>query len=440
VTALYPSIPIEKALECIRERLIEDETLEGRTKWSVENIMELLKICLQTYFKTLDGKLWKQTDGCPIGKSISGEIAEIYLNWFENEFVYKDELFPKILLWKRMRDDILIIWKSAGKSPEEIGEELENLVERLNSHERRIQFTWELEKDRTLPFLDVLIERKDLELITRVYSKSTHTQKYINWRSNHSNNCKLGTLKGLIHRAHELCDEKEDLMKEISLLKEVFRDNDYPPRYVNETVDEMWKIELKRKIQKQMNESKEKEKESEYRDIIQFPYVRGFSEKLQKALKEMKIGVVMKRTDTIGSRICNMKAEIGKEKSKDIVYWIECETCEKPYIGETSQFFSERRNQHQRDIKNGSENNGIFCHLQKNPNHKIKWEDFKIVTKEEHWRKRKIKESVIINMLNSTENFSEMMNLEKGFLIDPIWRTVDKELREELRLPGEKTM
>ena len=32
VVALYPSIPVKKALEIVREKLNEDDTLQGRTK------------------------------------------------------------------------------------------------------------------------------------------------------------------------------------------------------------------------------------------------------------------------------------------------------------------------------------------------------------------------------------------------------------------------
>ena len=34
VVALYPSIPIKKALECVREKLQKDETLSSRTDWN----------------------------------------------------------------------------------------------------------------------------------------------------------------------------------------------------------------------------------------------------------------------------------------------------------------------------------------------------------------------------------------------------------------------
>ena len=45
----------------------------------------------------------------------------------------------------------------------------------------------------------------------------------------------LGVLKGLIHRAHVICDLKEDLLEELDLLKDVFIGNGYPEHLVNKT-------------------------------------------------------------------------------------------------------------------------------------------------------------------------------------------------------------
>ena len=55
VIALYPSIPIEKALECVREKLKNDDTLADRTDWKVDDIVQLLSICLETHFLTIEG-------------------------------------------------------------------------------------------------------------------------------------------------------------------------------------------------------------------------------------------------------------------------------------------------------------------------------------------------------------------------------------------------
>ena len=93
-----------KALEVIREKLEADETLSNRTYWKVDDIMKLLEISIETYFKTLDGKSWVQVNGCSIGKSISGEIVEVYLNWFEELFVLNDQTDFQLIFWKRIRD------------------------------------------------------------------------------------------------------------------------------------------------------------------------------------------------------------------------------------------------------------------------------------------------------------------------------------------------
>ena len=46
------------------------------------------------------GKIWTQTDGTAIGKSISGDIAAIYMEFYENEYVFdhnKNAFVP--ILW-----------------------------------------------------------------------------------------------------------------------------------------------------------------------------------------------------------------------------------------------------------------------------------------------------------------------------------------------------
>ena len=34
------------------------------------------------------GKIWTQTDGTSIGKSISGDIAAVYMEFYENEYIF----------------------------------------------------------------------------------------------------------------------------------------------------------------------------------------------------------------------------------------------------------------------------------------------------------------------------------------------------------------
>ena len=55
-------------------------------------------------------------------------------------------------------------------------------------------------------------------------------------------------MKGLIHQEHLLCDEKEDLMEELCLLRDVFISNGYPVKLVKETLDKSWEEETLRAV------------------------------------------------------------------------------------------------------------------------------------------------------------------------------------------------
>ena len=55
--------------------------------------------------------------------------------------------------------------------------------------------------------------------------------------------------------------------------------------------------------------------------------------------------------------------------------------------------------------------------LQKHNGHYIQWQEVSYLEHEEDWKKRKVKEEIHINVMDS----KEIMNLEKGFEINPCW-------------------
>jgi hypothetical protein len=436
VVALYPSIPVPKALEIVEQRLKNDANLESRTKWSVDQIMKLLVICLETYFKTPDNRIYKQTDGTPIGKSISGPIASIYMNWLEESFVLNSIKDPRLILWKRYRDDVFIIWKGDSKA-------LESYKEVLNNIEPRIKFTMEFEKDGILPFLDLNVKRSQGKITTSIYRKPTHTQLYLHWRSNHGKNALLGTLKSLIHRAHKLIDEKEDLLQELQLLKDVFIQNGYPIHLIEKTIQNSWKIEMMKKLKEELGQEEELPNRNFY-DILHAPYIQGFSELLQRQLKPFNVGFVPMKGEKIRTAICNLKPENAWTQEKDVVYGIKCQDCDLPYIGETSQTLKTRLKQHQYAVRRADDENGIFSHLKIYPTHRIDWEHVCILDRDDHWQKRKLKESIIIEALNPSAAMKDVMNLEKGRKTDPNWMVFNQNIREEVnkklnvRPPGQE--
>jgi hypothetical protein len=90
-------------------------------------------------------------------------------------------------LWLRCIDDKFVVWHYGP-------EQLHNFLGHLNCLRCSIRFTMETESNNAIFFLDVLVIRKDTTLITQVYRKSTHTGRYLNFKSNQPPHVKRGLI------------------------------------------------------------------------------------------------------------------------------------------------------------------------------------------------------------------------------------------------------
>ena len=81
--------------------------LPTRTEWKPAQIIELLEVCLETHFQSYKGDIYTQTDGTPIGSSLSGPLAGIFFAWFQYFFVIEGEFKAQIDFRSKMKDDVL---------------------------------------------------------------------------------------------------------------------------------------------------------------------------------------------------------------------------------------------------------------------------------------------------------------------------------------------
>jgi hypothetical protein len=113
-------------------------------------------------------------------------------------------------------NDTFVVWPHGE-------EELHEFLDHLNSIHHNIKFTMEVEKNWSLPFLDVLVSRRpDGSLGHTVSRKPTHKDLYLHAKSAHHPSQKKGVLLSLIHHAQRLCDA-DSLDKEIQHLKETLK-------------------------------------------------------------------------------------------------------------------------------------------------------------------------------------------------------------------------
>jgi hypothetical protein len=115
-----------------------------------------------------------------------------------------------------------------------------------------------------------------------------------------------------------------------------------------------------------------------------------------------------------------------------VIYKIPCE-CGANYIGETGRPLEKRVNEHKRnwlklsklyekDINEENISSLLAAHAAENKHH-VKWEDYKILRKENHCKERKIHEAAAMHIESNVIN-------QPSYEIPPLWHSM---LREEKR-------
>ena len=71
VTSLFTSVPIDLALNIIKDLWEKDEKLNDRTVLSAQNIIELLRFCLHNTYFSFQNKFYEQVEGVAMGSPVS---------------------------------------------------------------------------------------------------------------------------------------------------------------------------------------------------------------------------------------------------------------------------------------------------------------------------------------------------------------------------------
>jgi hypothetical protein len=83
VSALFTSVPVDKALEVVRDKLEEDLTLSDRTPLAPDDIVKLLGLCLKCMYFLFQGEYYLQIHGAAMGSPVSPIVCNLYMEYFE---------------------------------------------------------------------------------------------------------------------------------------------------------------------------------------------------------------------------------------------------------------------------------------------------------------------------------------------------------------------
>ena len=268
-----------------------------------------------------------------MGCLLSGVLACIYQKFLESDpFKY---IIPNTAHDFRYIDDILLIY------PQDL--DLHSITNRLNNVEPSIKFTYELEYNRTLPFLDILLIKNINKQQFNVYCKPTWKTDYIHFYSHRNNNTKRGLIIGFYLRALRICPSKY-LNDKFIHIENSFLDLQYPKSFIHFAKSKALKIHNKN--QTQTNAHSISDKTSFSHRYITLPYNSSSHSKTNN-LNKLNIKTTSLPSKTIRELVhSSPQRNIFSDAS---IHYMPCKDCKLKYIGETSQNLHVRLKKHKKE-------------------------------------------------------------------------------------------
>ena len=86
VSALFTSVPVDPALNIIKDLLEKDHTLKERTVLAVSDIIFLLEFCLNNTCFSFQDQFYEQVEGAAMGSPVSSIVANLCMEYLEQKF------------------------------------------------------------------------------------------------------------------------------------------------------------------------------------------------------------------------------------------------------------------------------------------------------------------------------------------------------------------
>lgn len=402
VISLFPNIPINFTINEIKK---DWNLISANTNIPQKLFYDIVHFCMKNanYF-TYKEKFYEQIDGCPMGSPISPAIANFILNKLLDYVCSKLSFQPKLLV--KYVDDLLMI------CPKNLVNEILNL---FNSFHTNIQFTTEEEKDKKIPYLDLLLIRKENKsIVTDFYKKPECSGRILNYLSAHPNYMKVNTAYNFISRVFTL-SSSEFHRKNKTIVYETLLNNNYPKIIVKKLFRKFYAVS--QRVDYATNNVNASTSTTTTNKIYKsLTFIPTLSNKIERIVKMEEVNITFKPHFKLNQNIfSNMKDKIKILETPNVIYKIPCDgdgttLCNKSYVGHTKNYLKTRISQHQNDLRNPprGEITALVAHFA-DEGHTPNFDEVKILDKEQnYWRRTTLEALHICN--ENTYNFRRDTN------------------------------
>ena len=113
---------------------------------------------------------------------------------------------------------------------------VDHILQTMSSIDNNIQFTYEIENNGVLPFLDTLVSRTEEGFSTSVYRKHFAVSLLPHSHSCHPPSQKMAAFYTFVNRALNICSDPISFNSEIQYLKVIALDRGYNPSIVDKAL------------------------------------------------------------------------------------------------------------------------------------------------------------------------------------------------------------
>lgn len=388
--------------------------IRKHTDIPLSEFRQLLKIVLIdcNYF-TFKDMIYKQTFGLPMGSPLAPVLSCILLDDLLKKSLRKSTHKPKFMY--KYVDDLI-----SEIHPDKI----DYFVDILNQYHERIKFTYELEENNILNYLDLKIIRlsdgSKPELKFDWYQKEISSSRLLNYISHHPQIQKVNVASNFIWTVLKLSDREFHRDNFVKIRKCLSLMN-YPEKLVDKLIKDVI-----RSIQHQQQQSQQRilrdrhiqnDNGTETKRFVGVKYIHKLSENVVKICNNYNLNVNIAHTagNNLNGLYSKQKHKYDKKFTKDTVYEIKCSggdgnSCGQTYVGTTGRPLNIRMQEHERDQQRGDivqKSHTALAEHAVNEDHKFDTEHPEILCREKCYRKRMLLESFHIFMAKNTVNYRQ---------------------------------
>ena len=160
ITSLFRNVPLEEIINIAADFLFDD--IRSTLPFNRGEFVSLIRWATSSVKFSYNDTTFHQVNGVAMGSSFGPILANIFVGFYERRLLNESST---VLIDYRYVDETFAIFPSRL--------DFEDFLEKLNDLHTSLEFTFETEVERRLPFLDVLVHKTHRCFQTSVYRNPT---------------------------------------------------------------------------------------------------------------------------------------------------------------------------------------------------------------------------------------------------------------------------